>query len=66
MSYVAFLGYIFALSSYWYLFFLGGFPKKHQFHGVGSPPGATFEKENNLQNQEYHFLKMALNLVMIL
>ena len=45
MSYIAFLGYIFALSSYWYLFLLGGFSKKHKFHGVGSPPGTNFEKK---------------------
>ena len=66
MSCIAFLGYIFALSSYWYLFLLGGFSKKHKFHGVGTPLGAFLEKNNNLQNQECHFLKMALNFVLML
>ena len=46
MSYIVFLGYNFALSSYWYLFLLGGFSEKHEFHGVGSPSGgAIFEKK---------------------
>ena len=40
---------------------------KHKFHGLVGPPGAIFEKNSNLQNQEekFLFLKMALNHVLI-
>ena len=40
---------------------------KHKFHGLVGPPGAIFEKNNNLQNQEekFRFLKMALYHVLI-
>ena len=29
--------------------------KKQKFHGLVGPPGAIFEKNSNLQNQEEHF-----------
>ena len=52
--------------SYWYLVSLGGFPKdRHKFHGVGSPRGGIFEKMNNQQNQECHFLKIACYPILI-
>ena len=52
--------------SYWYLVLLEGFSKeKHKFHGVGSPPGRIFEKKDNLQNQECHFLKIACYPILI-
>ena len=73
MSYIAFLD-----SYFWYLvllvfgligvssYGLGGFSKeKHKFHGVGSPPGGIFEKKDNLQNQECHFLKIACYPILI-
>ena len=73
MLYIAFLD-----SDFWYLvllvfgligvssYGLGGFSKeKHKFHGVGSPPGGFFEKKDNLQNQEYHFLKIACYPILI-
>ena len=36
--------------------------EKHKFHGLVGPPGAIFEKSNNLQNQEgkFRFSRMAL------
>ena len=71
--YIAFLD-----SYFWYLvllifdligvssYGLGGFSKeKHKFHGVGSPPGGIFEKKDNLQNQECHFLKIACYPILI-
>ena len=40
---------------------------KHKFHGLVGPPGAIFEKNNNLQNQEekFRFSRMALYHVLI-
>ena len=73
MLYIAFLD-----SYFWYLvllvfglisvssYGLGGFSKgKHKFHGVASPLGGIFEKKNNLQNQECHFLKIACYPILI-
>ena len=57
--------------SYWYSILLvfgllEGFSKeKHKVHGVASPPGGIFEKKNNLQNQECHFLKIACYPILI-
>ena len=52
--------------SCWYLVVLEGFSKgKHTFHGVASPPVGIFEKKDNLQNQEYHFLKIACYPILI-
>ena len=52
--------------SYLYLVVLEGFSKEnHKFHGVASPPGGIFEKKNNLQNQECHFLKIACYPILI-
>ena len=52
--------------SYWYLVLLEGFSKeKHKFHVVGSPSVVIFEKKDNLQNQEYHFLKIACYPILI-
>ena len=59
------------ICSYWYLvllvFGLIGriFKRNHKFHGVGSPPGGIFEKKDNLQNQECHFLKIACYPILI-
>ena len=43
----------------------GGILKKHKFHGLVGPPAAIFEKNNNLQNQECHFLKIACYPILI-
>ena len=44
---------------------LGEFSPKHKFHGVGSPPGAIFEKKNNLQNQGCHLFLIACYPILI-
>ena len=76
MSYIAFLDSYFwylvllvfvliGIWSYWYLFLLGGFFKRHKFHGVGSPLGVIFEKKNSLQNQACHFFLIACYPILI-